>query len=717
MGGKTAFRFGAFLAVSVMMLAPVTQMRPANAAGKSSNEWIGKFDQDSLESSASCQVIISIESATVTNNFIEIRMINEGSPITLSSRIDRNGEFTKWMQVEFRNNGYESTEFKFTGSRDGDQIEGSFSASGGGTGPAFYFCVGDFYLARKGSAQAIALLTGRPAQPPSARPPAEIKTVAAKKTPSRWSGRIERDNESRNFRCKINFPITDIFVGNGKISISYSDNGEDKRIVADINSRGEFSVWTAIGAETGDGSSSSPSKISGELFKDSLEGSFYSGGASFSRSLSCSGILTASRSAARVVAAPVESKSGAKTEALEREVARLRAEAEERQRLAKIDADRQAEIKAKRQAEIKAKQDAGRRQRLAAIKREQDRIQAIESKNRAAAEKKRLAVIEKERRAKARADAEQKKMQAAKPPVQSDILAELKTLNLVYKAGLMDKAEYNATRRTLLRRKYGNISQPVEIAKAPPPVKKKLELTVPANINFGDYHALIIGIDNYQKLPELKTAIADATAMARILKESYGFEVNLLINPNRNKIIDALDELRARLKFKDNLLIYYAGHGWLDDKADQGYWMPVDAAANRRSAWISNATITDSLKTIEAKHVMVVADSCYSGRLVRGVNIDLATPKYYQKMARLKARVVLTSGGLEPVADNNGSGHSPFTDALLKTLAENKGVIDGNALFNKIRRPVMVNADQTPQYSDVRKAGHEGGDFLFVRRN
>ena len=28
----------------------------------------------------------------------------------------------------------------------------------------------------------------------------------------------------------------------------------------------------------------------------------------------------------------------------------------------------------------------------------------------------------------------------------------------------------------------------------------------------------------------------------------------------------------------------------------------------------------------------------------------------------------------------------------------------------------MVNANQTPQYSDVRNAGHDGGDFLFVRK-
>ena len=54
--------------------------------------------------------------------------------------------------------------------------------------------------------------------------------------------------------------------------------------------------------------------------------------------------------------------------------------------------------------------------------------------------------------------------------------------------------------------------------------------------------------------------------------------------------------------------------------------------------------------------------------------------------------------------------------AFLKALDENKGVLDGTRLFEQIRRPVMVNANQTPQYSDVRKAGHDGGDFLLVRR-
>jgi hypothetical protein len=37
--------------------------------------------------------------------------------------------------------------------------------------------------------------------------------------------------------------------------------------------------------------------------------------------------------------------------------------------------------------------------------------------------------------------------------------------------------------------------------------------------------------------------------------------------------------------------------------------------------------------------------------------------------------------------------------------------------FEQVRQNVVLNADQTPEYSDIRRAGHEGGDFLFVRRD
>jgi hypothetical protein len=48
------------------------------------------------------------------------------------------------------------------------------------------------------------------------------------------------------------------------------------------------------------------------------------------------------------------------------------------------------------------------------------------------------------------------------------------------------------------------------------------------------------------------------------------------------------------------------------------------------------------------------------------------------------------------------------------SVKENTDVIEDQALFQQISRPIVVNADQTPQFSDIRKAGHDGDAFLFV---
>ena len=200
------------------------------------------------------------------------------------------------------------------------------------------------------------------------------------------------------------------------------------------------------------------------------------------------------------------------------------------------------------------------------------------------------------------------------------------------------------------------------------------------------------------------------------MKSKYGYEVKTLIDASRIDILDAFDEYREILTKEDNLLIYYAGHGYLDEENDSGYWMPVDARPNRRGAWLSNTAITKTLKALKANHVMVMADSCYSGTLTRGLSIKKRSSDYVREAVAKKTRVVITSGGLEPVADKSGGNHSPFASVFLDILNSNNGVLDGTKLFNKMKRPVMLKADQTPAYSDVRKAGHEGGDFLFVRR-
>jgi uncharacterized caspase-like protein len=232
---------------------------------------------------------------------------------------------------------------------------------------------------------------------------------------------------------------------------------------------------------------------------------------------------------------------------------------------------------------------------------------------------------------------------------------------------------------------------------------------------FGRYHALVIGNDSYENIEDLRTARADASAIAELLQRDYGFETTVLLDATREEILLAFARMRKELSEEDNLLIFYAGHGWLDTAADEGYWLPVDAERENDVHWIANSTITAHFRALSAKHVLVVADSCYSGTLTRGLKKDAEGQPNADlvRLSKRKARIVLTSGGEEPVEDGTGQ-HSAFAKAVMDVLAENRGVIDATTLHAKIRRPVMIAADQTPEIADIRKAGHDGGDFLFV---
>ena len=128
-------------------------------------------------------------------------------------------------------------------------------------------------------------------------------------------------------------------------------------------------------------------------------------------------------------------------------------------------------------------------------------------------------------------------------------------------------------------------AQPASAQPAPAQPAPPAQPAIPpalANLDFGQYVALVIGNDNYLNgLPALKTAGNDAWAVADALRNDYGFRVTIVVDASRAQIMGALAKLRETLTWDDNLLIYYAGHGSYDQSADQGYWLPVDAAPGR----------------------------------------------------------------------------------------------------------------------------------------
>jgi hypothetical protein len=248
----------------------------------------------------------------------------------------------------------------------------------------------------------------------------------------------------------------------------------------------------------------------------------------------------------------------------------------------------------------------------------------------------------------------------------------------------------------------------------------------PLDVDFGRYHALVIGNNSYGHFPDLATPRNDATAVANMLRDRYGFKVTLLLDADRYQILSALNQLRNTLKDNDNLMIYYAGHGELDESNQRGHWLPVDAEPDDTTNWISNLTITDTLNVIPARHILVVADSCYSGSMTRSSVARLpkgmpmaARVKWYKAMNRIRARTALTSGGVKPVLDTGGGEHSIFAKAFLHVLDDNRDVLDGFRLYWEVQEQVRRSAaalrsNQIPQYAPLKYAGHESGEFFFL---
>jgi len=242
------------------------------------------------------------------------------------------------------------------------------------------------------------------------------------------------------------------------------------------------------------------------------------------------------------------------------------------------------------------------------------------------------------------------------------------------------------------------------------------------SLKTGRFYALIIGINNYRHLPPLQTAVNDAKEVDRILQREYGFTTTLLLNADRAEIMNGFNEVREQLTAEDNLLIYYAGHGEFDKDVNKAYWLPVDAQPDNDTNWIIVDNITTNIRRMASKHILIVADSCYSGTLTRSALTKLTSAqekqKFLKKMLDRPSRTLMASGGNEPVADGGGSGHSIFARVFLNSLASAGGTpFTAEQLFHGyIKEAVAGQAQQVPQYDVIKNSGHAGGDFVFIRR-
>ena len=248
-------------------------------------------------------------------------------------------------------------------------------------------------------------------------------------------------------------------------------------------------------------------------------------------------------------------------------------------------------------------------------------------------------------------------------------------------------------------------------------------LKLPANID-GDYYALVIGNSNYRYMGSLVTPTSDAKSVADLLEQHYGFKVKLLLDATASNIMLALHDYTRMLNGSDRLLVYYAGHGGSQDgPPEAAFWLGVDADPDTREGYLSSEMIRGKIKDMRAKHVLLVADSCFSSAITHPTTTTVGRSMGQERFDvqwNRPARVVLTSGMDTPVVDSSGDRtHSLFAKYFIQILRQNDNVMSGEMLSHELSvrmhdEAQRLKVQQTPTYSTLNDAGHNFGDFFFL---
>ncbi len=235
----------------------------------------------------------------------------------------------------------------------------------------------------------------------------------------------------------------------------------------------------------------------------------------------------------------------------------------------------------------------------------------------------------------------------------------------------------------------------------------------------GKNYILSIAIDQYRdkSFNLLNNAKFDAERLQNILIDKYGFDTiqDILVDKfaTREGIIGALENLNGFLTANDNVIIYFAGHGKINPKTKIGFWIPYDATNSSTHNYINNSTVIDCVKGFEAKHVLIISDSCFSGTFLsqsRGVDSN----NYYSKLDTNHSRWLLSSGRDEIVSDGEPGLGSPFANSLIEFLDGNTNkVFSFSELAIKVTKDTSSLAKQQPIFAPLSFFPHEGGEMIF----
>ena len=247
-------------------------------------------------------------------------------------------------------------------------------------------------------------------------------------------------------------------------------------------------------------------------------------------------------------------------------------------------------------------------------------------------------------------------------------------------------------------------------------------------IVYKESHALVIWAGDYQHWDKLNNIEDEAKDVVTALKRQ-GFEVTVVANPTGQTLKRAMETFIANYGFTpDNrLVIFFSGHGYTRKKT-KGYLVPIDApdpASNSQSqqAFLKVALDMEQVESwarqMEAKHVLFVFDSCFSGTIFKQRSSS-EKPLYIQSVMNKPVRQFLTAGD----ADQRVPAKSVFTPLFIHALEgeadviNRDGYVTGNELGNYLKQNLSdYTKTQTPQFGTIRDPDLDQGDIVFRALN
>ena len=246
--------------------------------------------------------------------------------------------------------------------------------------------------------------------------------------------------------------------------------------------------------------------------------------------------------------------------------------------------------------------------------------------------------------------------------------------------------------------------------------------------------ALIIGINDYENVPDLHYAVEDALAIKNMLINEFYFSrnnVRVLIDKEatQSNINREMSKLLKSADVNDRVVFYFAGHGETEalglEEVATGFLMPSDAdVENLYFSAIPMEDLRNVSKFSKAKHMLFLVDACYSGlAAVNTRGLSTNSPNYIDKITRENARQIITAGQKdEKVLEKDEWEHSAFTKNLISGLKDKKAnsngdnFITGSELGFYLQEKVSLDTEnsQTPQVK--RLTTHEG-EIIFLSKS